>query len=45
MNDIKHLDINIVKSSQEFISLRQDGYMKILRGLTTLEEVLRVIEA
>ncbi len=45
MNDIKHLDINVVKSSQEFISLRQDGYMKILRGLTTLEEVLRVIEA
>ena len=45
MNDIKHLDINVVKTSQESISLRQDGYMKILRGLTTLEEVLRVIEA
>ena len=45
MTNIKELDIELVKKSQEFVSLRQDGYIKILRGLTTLEEVLRVIES
>lgn len=45
MTDIKNLDIEAVKKSQEFVSLRQDGYIKILRGFTTLEEVLRVIES
>ena len=28
--------------SQGWRSLREDGYLKALRGLTTLEEVLRV---
>jgi type II secretory ATPase GspE/PulE/Tfp pilus assembly ATPase PilB-like protein len=45
MTNIKELDIELVKKSQEFVSLRQDGYIKILRGFTTLEEVLRVIES
>lgn len=45
MKDVRELNIEAVKKSQEFVSLRQDGYIKILRGLTTLEEVLRVIEA
>ena len=26
------------------ITLKQDGYMKVLEGVTTLEEVLRVAE-
>ncbi|MEK7097657.1 MAG: GspE/PulE family protein [Patescibacteria group bacterium] len=32
-----------VKDSQEFITLRQDGLIKVLLGSTTMEEVLRVI--
>ena len=45
MTDIKNLDIAAVKKCQEFVSLRQDSYIKVLRGITTLEEVLRVIES
>ncbi|MEJ2441770.1 MAG: type II secretion system protein GspE, partial [Patescibacteria group bacterium] len=33
------------EAAQEgMISLKQDGYMKVLEGITTLEEVLRVAE-
>jgi len=38
------LNIETIKENQTFISLVQDGAMKVLRGTTTLEEVLRVIE-
>jgi type II secretory ATPase GspE/PulE/Tfp pilus assembly ATPase PilB-like protein len=27
---------------QKFVTLRQDGMLKVLQGLTTVEEVLRV---
>lgn len=44
INNINEIKIENVKKSQEFISIRQDGFFKILNGMSTLEEVLRVIE-
>jgi type IV pilus assembly protein PilB len=44
-NGDKNLDINAVKKTEDFISIKQDGIIKILQGLTTMEEVLRVIES
>lgn len=39
------LDINTVKQTEDFLSIKQDGIIKILQGKTTIEEVLRVIES
>ena len=36
-------EINKVAISQGMISLRQDGWNKVCLGLTSIEEVLRVI--
>ncbi|MFA5420970.1 MAG: GspE/PulE family protein, partial [Patescibacteria group bacterium] len=44
MQDISGLRIENIKRDQEFISLNQDGFLKILQGLTTEEEVSRIIE-
>lgn len=44
IDDIDSLNIEKIKESQDFISIRQDGFIKVLKGLTNLEEVLRVIE-
>jgi type IV pilus assembly protein PilB len=33
-----------VRSSQEFITIKEDGILKSLQGLTTLQEVYRVIQ-
>ncbi len=37
---------SIEKQAREegMITMKQDGYMKVLEGITTLEEVLRVAE-
>jgi type IV pilus assembly protein PilB len=43
--EMKNLNINTVKKNQEFISLKQDGIIKVLKGLTTMEEALRVMES
>ena len=40
----KNFDLDAVKKSQDFISIKQDGAVKALKGLTTMEEILRVIE-
>ncbi len=40
-----NLDINTVKQTEDFLSIKQDGIIKILQGRTTIEEVLRVIES
>lgn len=40
----KTLDVAVVREHQEFISIKQDGLIKVLQGITNLEEVLRVIE-
>jgi type IV pilus assembly protein PilB len=40
-----NLDINTVKQTEDFLSIKQDGMVKVLQGKTTIEEVLRVIES
>ena len=30
--------------SEEMITMKQDGYLKVLEGITTVEEVLRVAQ-
>jgi len=41
----KDLNLEAIKKSQDFISIRQDGFLKAARGITTIEEILRVIES
>jgi len=41
----KNLNIEAVKKSQDFISIKQDGFFKVIQGVTTMAEVLRVIES
>ncbi len=46
INDgVESLDIETIKKSQDFISIKQDGFLKAARGITTVEEVLRIIES
>ena len=46
INDGSHdLTLEVIKKSQDFISIKQDGYLKAARGITTVEEILRVIES
>ena len=40
----RDLSIEQVKSTQEFITIKQDGILKVLQGVTTMEEVLRVMK-
>ena len=42
--DMNNLTLETIKKSQDFISIKQDGYLKAAQGITTIEEVLRVIE-
>ena len=44
MDGHKNLKMEDVKSSQNFVNMKQDGILKVLRGDTTIEEVLRVTE-
>ena len=37
------LTMETIVNSQEFISIKQDGIIKVLEGLTTMEEVFRVM--
>lgn len=41
----QRLNLEAVKASQDFISIKQDGIVKVIQGLTTMEEILRVIES
>jgi type IV pilus assembly protein PilB len=44
---LKHSDSNSLETearAEHMITMKQDGYLKILRGVTTLEEVLRVAQ-
>ncbi len=38
------LSEDVVKRIEEFISIKQDGIIKVLQGVTNLEEIYRVIE-
>lgn len=44
-NGSKDLTLEVIKKSQDFISIRQDGFLKAAKGITTIEEILRVIES
>jgi len=44
VNKNKVLKIEDIINSQKFITMRQDGIIKVLQGLTTIAEVLRVIQ-
>ena len=46
MNDQPSLAEDIEKQAKKenLISMIQDGYLKVLDGITTIEEVLRVAE-
>ena len=45
VNKGEDLNIEIIKKLEDFVSMKQDGTIKVLQGLTTYEEVLRVIES
>jgi type II secretory ATPase GspE/PulE/Tfp pilus assembly ATPase PilB-like protein len=34
-----------IRENQTFINIKQDGFLKVLKGLTSLDEVLRVVES
>ena len=36
-------EIEKMASAQGMISLREDGWLKVRRGLTSIEEILRVV--
>jgi len=44
-NGEKNINAETVKSVEDFLSIKQDGIIKVLQGKTTLEEVIRVIES
>lgn len=39
----KIIKIDDVRKTQQFITMKQDGIIKVLQGITTIEEVLRII--
>jgi type IV pilus assembly protein PilB len=44
INRRNELNNDALRHSQLFVSLKQDGIFKILAGITTIDEVLRVVE-
>jgi len=42
---VKTLNEAAVMETEEFISIRQDGMIKILQGVTNIEEIYRIIES
>jgi len=44
-NGDKNLNLEAIIKSEDFVTIKQDGIIKVLQGLTTMEEVLRVIES
>ena len=40
----RDLSMEQIKSTQEFITIAQDGILKVLQGITTMEEVMRVMK-
>lgn len=39
----KHISRKEIETNQKFVSIKQDGIIKVLQGMTTMEEVYRVI--
>jgi len=44
LNSKKIIREEDVRASQEFLTIKEDGLIKVLQGLTTLEEIYRVIQ-
>jgi len=44
MEGKKHLTLKEIQENQRYITVKQDGIIKVLQGRTTLEEVLRVMK-
>ncbi len=44
-NEDKNINIGMVKKVEDFLSIKQDGIIKVLRSQTTMEEILRVIDS
>ena len=44
INRRQELNIDAIKNSQLFISMKQDGIFKVMQGVTNVDEVLRVVE-
>ena len=40
-----NLDLATIRKTEDFITIKQDGIIKVLQGITTLEEIFRVIES
>ena len=38
------ISVEEVRKSQKFVTIEQDGLIKVLQGITTMEEVLRVVK-
>ena len=45
MDNKKNLTVEDLVKDQDFITMRQDGLIKVLLGLTTMEEILRTVNA
>ncbi len=41
----KDLNLETVRETEDFVTIKQDGIIKVLQGMTTMEEILRVIES
>ncbi len=39
----KYIDVDTIRKTQPFVTVRQDGFLKVIQGKTTIEEVLRVM--
>ncbi len=39
----KHLTTADIRASQQFVTVKQDGILKVIQGITTLEEIYRVM--
>ncbi len=44
-NNDKNFNLEAVRKNEDFVTIKQDGIIKVLQGLTTMEEILRVIES
>jgi len=43
--DDADITLEAVRKTEDFISIKQDGIIKVVQGVTTMEEILRVIES
>ncbi len=44
-NGDKSFNVETVRATEDFVTIKQDGIIKVLQGVTTMEEILRVIES